>query len=179
MEEVSRGSFSDYPDSLDDRDEILEDIRETLRESVAEALSVGKALLDQLRYPITEFTEAVDAGGVIEEFENLVDAMKTRQQGIDSVVKRFGEILDKRDSGTAVGPVENYVVSETPLMVEVEVFEKEVPVQFASEKMDGKALKEESKIEEGVRDNLISYFLFVELDLVICLQSIFGAPKSY
>ena len=152
MEEVSNGSFTDYPQTLEDRGEILEDVRETLRESISEALSVGKILVDRLQYPLTAFTEAIDAQGVIEEFENMVDELKLKQQGIDTLVQRFGEMLERRRHfGEAVSPVEKYVVSETPLLVEVEVFEEEVPIEFANEKMNGTERDVEPKREERVR----------------------------
>ena len=150
---------------MEDRGEILEDVRETLCESVSEALSVGKILIDRLQYPPTGFTEAVDAQGVIEEFENLIYELKLKQQDIETLVQRFGDMLEKRrQSGEPVSPVKKYVVSETPLLVEVEVFEEEVPIEFANEKMNGKEKDAEPKRDERVRKLLaLRFLLLVEL----------------
>ena len=149
MEEVSTGSFIDYPQSFENREEILEDVRETLHESISEAISVGKELVNQLRYPLTEFTEAIDADGVIEEFESLIEAISRKRQEIEEVVERFGQMLHVRSSAGDFHPVE--VVQERPLLVEV--YEKEVPVTFANEAMEEKGV--ESRMDEGVRDSFL------------------------
>ena len=148
MEEVCTGSFIDYPQSLESREEILEDVRETLHESISEAMSLGRELVGQLRFPLTEFTEAIDADGVIEEFESVVEAMSKKRQEIEEVIERFGQMLDGFSSVEAFHPVE--VVQERPLLVEV--YEEEVPVTFANEAMEEKGV--ESSMDEGVRDSV-------------------------
>ena len=101
---------------------------------------MGKVLVDRLKYPLAGFSETIDAQGAIEEFGNLMDAMRMKQQDIEISVQRFQQALQNRSSRSdeAAEPVEKYVISETPLLVEVEVFEEEIPVEFANEKMEGR-----------------------------------------
>lgn len=110
--------------------------------------------MDRLKHPVAEFSDAVDTQGTIEDFEDLLEALEKRKQDIDISILRFKEAFERRGGAPyeASQPHEKYVVSETPLLVEVEVFEEEIPVEFANEKIEGRERKEGAMTTEGVSD---------------------------
>ena len=133
FEEVANGNLSDYSYQTEEPDEILEDIRESLREGFAEVLAMGKVLIDRLRYPMLSndnSQETIEPQIAINEFEGILDEIRARQLDIDQIVQSFHQgdehysVFDEVDSGNR-----KYVVNETPVMLEVQVFQEEMPVE--------------------------------------------------
>lgn len=147
FEEVANGNLSDYSYQTEEPDEILEDIRESLREGFAEVLALGKVLIDRLRYPMLSndmSQETIEPQIAISEFEGILHEIRARQLDIDQIVQSFHQgdehynVFDEVDSGNR-----RYVVNETPVMLEVQVFEEQMPVEALQ-----KDLEIEKRIEE-------------------------------
>lgn len=122
-----------------------------LCECFAEAISVGKILVNRLTHPPTESAGIIDVQSAVEEFEKLLAAVKCRERDIDVSIAQFKQTLEESLSTEPNHPTEKYIISETPLFVEVEVFEEETPVSFANDKVDGMENDEGSNKELGVR----------------------------
>ena len=147
FEEVANGNLSDYSYQTEEPDEILEDIRESLREGFAEVLALGKVLIDRLRYPMLSndnSQEAIEPQIAINEFEGILDEIRARQLDIDQIVQSFHQgdehynVFDEVDNGN-----KKFVVNETPVMLEVQVLEDEMPVESLQND-----LETEKRIEE-------------------------------
>ena len=155
FDEVANGGCQSNEGTLGELEDLANDIRESLYEICEQALSIGNILLDRLSYPLTGFAESVDARGTISDLEEILDEIRIKQQGIEGLVQMF---LRKEDpcaytplfqaSREDEGLGEKPVVSESAAVVEVEVFEEEMPVEFASERLETTVEKEEKFIKK-------------------------------